>query len=74
MKHPKPLYKTTIVIWSEYDPQVGIDYLARDAMQGEAYCSKQKSVAVQDPTLDPDWDGTEFFSTFDDDEEEEDDD
>ena len=58
------LYKTTIVIWSEYNPaeaKIEIDYLARDAMQGESYCSKQVSEFVTDPEADPDWDGTEFF-------------
>lgn len=61
-KLPDKLYKTTIVIWSEYDPtnNIEIDDLARDAMSGESYCSKQKSEYV-DPRTDPDWDGTDFF-------------
>lgn len=58
----KPLYKTTIVIWSEYDG-IGVELsdLAWQAEQGDAYCSAQQSVRVEDPAADPEWDGTEFF-------------
>ena len=66
-----PLYKTTIVIWSEYDPfggdadilmaDDGLELLVRDSRDGESYCSKAKGEKVEDPTKDPDWDGTEFF-------------
>lgn len=32
------LYKTTITLWTDYDPEgVGIDDLARDAVSGDAY-------------------------------------
>jgi hypothetical protein len=57
------LFKTTIVIWTEYDPTniVEIDDLARDAISGESYCSSSESVLVEDPEKDTDWDGTEFF-------------
>ena len=56
------LYKTTIVIWSDTPPEdIEIDELAREAMVGGAYCSKQIFVKVDDPKSDPDWDGTEFF-------------
>ena len=59
------LYKTTIIIWSEYDGStVEIQDLARDATEGEAYCSKSVSVRVPDPESDPEWDGTEFFEAF----------
>lgn len=66
-KLPK-LYKTTIVIWSEYNPtfQVEIDELARDAVSGESYCSSAETVLVADVTKDPDWDDTEFFGVPDD--------
>jgi hypothetical protein len=61
-----PLYKTVIVIWSEYDGEkVEIEDLAFQATEGNAYCSKQQSVLVQEPTTDPEWDGTEFFRTED---------
>jgi hypothetical protein len=60
---PKKLYKTTIIIWSEIDPTdtMELPYLVREAEQGEAYCSSMKSVPIEDPTKDSDWDGTEFF-------------
>lgn len=68
---PKKLWKTTIVIWSDYDPaELDASDLARDAERGDSYCSKQESVAVDDPAGDPEWDGTEFFGV---DEPEEDD-
>ena len=57
------LWKTTIVIWTEYDPQQSeLADLCRDAVEGEAYCSKVDSVWLPDPEGDPDWDGTEFFN------------
>ena len=59
------LWKTTIVIWSSYDPTtIEIEALSSDATDGMAYCSRQKSVEVQDPNQDPDWDGTEFFENL----------
>lgn len=60
------LYKTTIVIWSEYDGStVEIDDLARDAMRGDSYCSRSTTVLVEDVSDDPDWDDTEFFGVLD---------
>ena len=67
----RPLYKTTIVIWSETDPNPSeasadpeldsLAGLALEATNGNAYCSKMHVEAVNDPARDPDWDGTEFF-------------
>lgn len=60
----KGLYKTTIVIWSEYNPEennVDIDVLAREAVQGDAYSSHTSTVHVPDPDKDEHWDGNEFF-------------
>ncbi len=58
----RPLYKTTIVIWSEAGGDaVELSTLAREAETGDAYCSRSQSVRVEDPAKDPDWDGTEFF-------------
>jgi hypothetical protein len=55
------LYKTTVTIWSEFDPSdVELSDLAREADQGEAYCSSCISQHVETDG-DPDWDGTEFF-------------
>jgi hypothetical protein len=56
------LWKTTIVIWTEYDPQRHeIDDLAVEACYGDAYCSKSEHRLIERPDLDCDWDGTEFF-------------
>lgn len=56
------LWKTTIVIWSDKDPfNWEIDDLARDAMNGDSYCSRQRTVLVEDAEADPDWQATEFF-------------
>lgn len=59
----RALYKTTIVIWSEYDgTTVELSDLARDAEVGESYCSRYRSEQCANPEADPDWDGTEFFT------------
>lgn len=58
----KPLYKTTAVIWSEFDPQsLELYELGREATDGEAYCSRMVAVLVNDPSTDPDWDGNNSF-------------
>ena len=64
----KPLWKTTIVIWSDYDPcHLEIDELARDAMSGESYCSDSYTEVIAEPANDLDWDNTEFFGVANDD-------
>ena len=55
------MYKTTIVIWRQINPEIELSALAREAEEGDAYCSRMSTVHVEDPTKDPDWDGTEFF-------------
>lgn len=67
-KTPKSgLYKTTIVIWSNYDPEnTELENLACDAAFGDAYCSRQRSHLVEKPEEDPDWEDTDFFSREDD--------
>lgn len=66
----KPLYKTTIVIWSEEDPSdVELEELAREATEGNSYCSKMRSEPIEDPKSDPAWDGTEFFGCDDEDDD-----
>ncbi len=68
----KPLYKTTIVVWTDTHPgDADIKDLALEATSGNAYCSKQDTELVSSPEKDPDWDGTEFFFDDDDDEDEE---
>jgi hypothetical protein len=65
----KSLYKTTIVIWTEYNPDLlEIEALAREAMAGDAYCSRQDLELVVHPEKDADWDGTEFFAYLDEEE------
>lgn len=62
---PKKLYKTTIVIWSEYDgSEAELHDLAFQAEEGDAYCSVQRSVEMTREQIeaDPDWDGNEFFT------------
>ena len=62
----KPLYKTTVVIWSEFDPsELSLRDLVWEATSaiGEAYWSKYHGELVNDPAEDPDWDGTDFFAT-----------
>ncbi len=62
-KNPKKLYKTTMVIWSEFDPRpFDLSTLAREAEMGEAYCSRMRAELKEDFVDDPDWDGTEFFT------------
>lgn len=58
----QPLYKTTIVIWTDYLPESDIDNLAREAIYGDAYCSRHEVSKIEDPEGDEDWDGTEFFA------------
>ncbi len=59
----KPLFKTTVIIWSENDPtsKYELEELASEAVNGAMYCSSVSSSKVEDPTIDSDWDGTEFF-------------
>lgn len=58
------LIKHTIIIWSEpMDNPREINELAQDAMDGDSYCSKHDTKIIEDPSSDPDWDGTEFFNT-----------
>jgi len=57
------LWKTTIVIWSEYDPRsVELVNLARAATDGPAYCSFLSSKLVENPGQDEYYDGASFFS------------
>lgn len=61
-KVKKKLYKTTIIIWSDFrGDSVSLEDLARDADSGGSYCSKSESCLIEEPTKDADWDGTEFF-------------
>ena len=56
---PSKLWKTTLVIWSDYDPRVvAIDTLATHASWGDSYCSKRTDVEVIDASKFP---PTDFF-------------
>lgn len=58
----KPLFKTTIVVWTKNDATpMNLEDLGREAIGGSAYCSKQSCIKVDDPSEDDDWDDTEFF-------------
>lgn len=62
MPNTKPLWKTIIVIWSDKNPEkYELADLAQEATDGGMYCSKQRTVKVEDPKKDPDWDGSKFF-------------
>ena len=66
------LYKTIIVIWSEYPTDgVELEDLAHEATSGDAYCVSSECTAIEDAAKDPHWDGTEFFDRGDDDDDEE---
>lgn len=75
----KPLFKTTVIIWTEYDPhktellyhEDGLEFLMREASSGNGYCSNAGTIEVIEPTQDPDWDGTDFFNDEPEEEEEE---
>ena len=48
----KPLYKTTIVIYTAFNPEgkLEIDTLAEEAMRGQAYCSEETTEKITDPS------------------------
>ena len=67
MRGPEKLWKTRIIIWTDYDPEnQDFESLAREAMRGDAYCSSSNTNEVNTGELpdDPDWDGTEFFGAI----------
>ena len=54
------LYKTTIVVWTDYDPS---HYTATQLMEdGNGYVSYQNSRPVIDHENDPHWDGNNHFT------------
>jgi hypothetical protein len=61
----KPLYKTTIVVWSDFDPSgvSAIDLMndIGDNEFGRVYISYRNSREMVDPQTDPHWDNTEHF-------------
>ncbi len=69
----RPLFKHTIVIWSEDGTRENLEDIAREANHGNAYCAAYNVKQVDVPENDPDWDGTEFFGVDEDDENDEND-
>ena len=64
----KALYKSTIIIWSDFDPMtVELSQLASEAESGSALCTSFDGSLIEDPSKDDDWDDIDFF---DEDEEE----
>lgn len=58
----RALYKTTIVVWTEYDTEhLDIECLGQQAMDGEAHNSKFSCEYIEKPEDDSDWDDSEFF-------------
>jgi hypothetical protein len=61
----KPLFKTTIVIWTEYDPSgLELTELASQAESGDGYCSSMTFALVAKPEKDPAWHRTGFFDLW----------
>lgn len=59
MQLPDALYKTTIVIWTDWEPDyTEIDELAHAAVYGDAFCSETETEYVTDKNQFP---NTEFF-------------
>ena len=60
MNKPNVLYKTTVIIWSTIDPtdKFELDDLAREAINGEMFCSDLSTEKIEDVSQFPD---TEFF-------------
>jgi len=69
----KKLYKTTIVIWSNTNPEeCDIEDIARETLCGDHFLAEHKIELVGDPTEDVDWNaGSEDFFKGNDDEQEE---
>jgi hypothetical protein len=63
----KTLWKTTIEIWTDYNPaEVEIADLAQEATTGAAFCTEQRVEEIRDPAQFP---ITDFFSMSEDDDE-----
>lgn len=66
-----PLFKTTIVIWSEEDTvNQSLKRIGSDVQSDFTYCSSRTCELIEDPEKDEDWDGTDFFAPLGDDDDE----
>lgn len=62
MSEVRGLYRTTVTVWTtEPAGDTDLAVLAREATDGGAYCSGQRSVLVPCPEADPEPPGAEFF-------------
>jgi len=59
----KPLWKTTLIVWSEKQPPDGVSLyeMAKEADGGVYYNSRSKTVYVEEPHKDPDCDNASVF-------------
>jgi len=56
------LFKTTLVIWSRFDPEgMEMEDLAFSVSQDESYCSGCATEEIENPRKDIDFDGNSFF-------------
>ena len=63
----KPLYKSTVILWTEHDPSKVDPQLMDLAFHAETeyvHCSTMKSVLVDEPEKDRAWNDTEFFDLW----------
>lgn len=62
---PSNLYKTTIVVWTDFDPtDISAIELVDDVgdnQYGRNYIAFRNSRMMNHPEQDPHWDGTEYF-------------
>jgi len=66
MPSPRKLWKTEVVIWSEFDPQkTPVSALAREGESGSAYIGKAHSELVSGWEEDPDAPPQDFFEVGD---------
>ena len=57
---PKSLYKTTLVVWSNFDPkEVSANNLVKDS--SNSYISYRNTRILHDPEQDPHWDHNNHF-------------
>lgn len=67
--NPKPMYQTTIVILSDFNPDeslLGAEELCRDAINGGSYMLSTETVAIDPDTLEGE--GLREFFSLDDEE------
>lgn len=62
MAGPRQLWKTEIVVWTDYDPQkVRLERLVQEGVSGTAYISKGHSELVANPYEQDDGPPEDFF-------------